>query len=323
MDACVLPDLRQLRCFVAAVDAGTMSGAADRLGLSQPGVSMAIRQLERTLGVQLIVRRPARSLLLTAAGQAFVPDARELLTRAQEVAESAASAGGAIAGRLTVGCFRTEAPFLLPGLLETFARRHPEVELDFVEGSTTELADALRAGRCEVALAYHVGLDADLEWTLLYEQAPHALVAADDPLARLGSVSIAELAQRDMVLLDLPPTTSYLAAVFAAAGSEPKVRFRTTSYELVRSLVGRGLGYTLLINRPVGDMSYEGRPLAAVPIAGPSAAIEVVLVRLADTRPTRRARAFAEHCHDVLPFAWSRGVVGRGATQSGGGNGPA
>jgi DNA-binding transcriptional LysR family regulator len=81
---------------------------------------------------------------------------------------------------------------------------------------------------------------------------------------------------------------------------------RTTSYELVRSLVARGLGHTLLINRPPGDISYEGLPVVAIPISDALPTISVVLARVHGARVTARARAFTDHCTRLLPPPWLR-----------------
>jgi DNA-binding transcriptional LysR family regulator len=279
-----------------------MSAAADCLRVSQPAISASIRQLEQTLNAQLIIRRPGPRLRLTTAGRAFLGEARPLLSHAQDAARIVADLAGVVSGALTVGCFRSEAPFLLPGLLATFSARFPKVELGFIEGSAEELTTALLQGACELAISYDVGLSADLESSTLYEQVPHVVVAENDPAAHLPSIALSELAERDMIMFDLPPTQAYLDTLFASVASEPRVRYRTTSYELVRALVGRGLGYTLLINRPPGDASCEGRPLVTVPLANAPPRISVVLAQVRGTRLTARGKAFAQHCNDVLPF---------------------
>jgi DNA-binding transcriptional LysR family regulator len=157
-------DLRQVHCFVAAATAGTMTAAAHELRLSQSAVSLAITGLEGRLGHQLLVRRRARSLLLTPAGARFLPAARDLLTHTAQVQADLATAGPGVSGPLVVGCFSTAAPFVLPPLLQSFGALHPDVELDFVEGPVPEVEAALRAGRCDVALVYVLGRAADLDY---------------------------------------------------------------------------------------------------------------------------------------------------------------
>ena len=109
---------------------------------------------------------------------AFLPEARDLLAHAEDVRAAAEAAGAALTGRLTVGCFRTIAPFLLPVLLEGFGRRHPEVELDFLEGPMAELEAALLDGRCEVAITYDIDMSETIEREALYARRASATAPA-------------------------------------------------------------------------------------------------------------------------------------------------
>jgi DNA-binding transcriptional LysR family regulator len=277
-----------------------MTAAAGRLRVSQSAVSIAVAQLEAVLGTQLLIRRRSLGRALTDAGRAFLPEARDLLAHAEDVRDRASAVAGEVTGRLTVGCFRTAAPFLLPQLLESFGREHPAVELDFVEGPMPEIDQALREGHCELALTYDLDLAPGIEFEAIYPAVPYALLSPSHALAGEDRIALRGLVDEPMVLLDVPPSAAYLVSVFHAEGLDPRVRYRTSSYELVRSLVARGLGYALLISRPVGDMSYEGRPLVARPLAGRPRAIDVGLARLSGVRPTQRARAFAAHCLATL-----------------------
>lgn len=301
-------NLRQLECFVQAADAGTMTAAADRLRLSQSAVSLAVAALENSLGAQLLIRRRSQGLTLTDAGRRLLPQARELLAHAEQVRVDADAAGRSLSGQLTIGCFRTAAPFVIPGLLETFAAAQPGVELEFIEGPLHELEDALLEGRCEVALVYDLGVRPGIVCEALYRTEPYALFSPEHPLARAERITLAELAPHELVLLDIPPSGSYLTGVFLHAGLTPKVRFRVSSYELLRSLVARKFGYGLLISRPNGDVSYEGRPLVPRRLADELLPIDVSLAWVAGSRRTPRALAFAEHVRRMLPGRFGTGI---------------
>lgn len=294
-------NLRQIEAFVAAAEEGSMTAAAERLRLSQSAVSLAVAALERSLGTALFVRHRGRGLTPTAAGRELLLPARNLLSDADALVSQADVIGRGLSGRLTIGCFGTAAPLILPALMETFERRYPGMSLDFVEGSTDVLEAALLDGRCEIALMYDVGLHVALEKEPLYSAVPYALFAPEHPLADRASVTLAELAGHDFVALDVQPVHQHQIELFAHAGAVPRIRYRTSSYELVRSLVARNLGFTLLISRPYGDVSYEGRPLAAVPLSGDVKTADVMLARPPGVRPTLRAEAFAAHCRELLP----------------------
>lgn len=278
-----------------------MTAAAERLHLSQSAVSLAVAALERRLGTQLLVRRKARTLLLTPAGRRFLPVARDLLAHAEEAHRRALEPHG-IAGPLTVGCFSTVAPLLLPSLLQSFTAAHPEVALDFLDGPVPALEDALRAGDCDLAIVDALGLSADLEQEPLYTVRPYALLAAGDPLAACETVALAELAEREMVLFDLPPSGTYLERVFTDRGLTPRIRHRTSSHELARALVGRGLGFALLLSRPAHDLTHEGLPVVAVPLAEEVPGNAFALARVRGGRSSRAAAAFARHCRAHLPL---------------------
>ena len=176
-------NLRQLECFVRSADAGTMTAAAQGLGLSQSAVSLAVAGLEDSLGVQLLIRRRSQGLALTEPGRRLLPRARELLAHAEDVRADVDLAGRTLTGRLTVGCLRTAAPFVIPALLETFQTAQPGVQLDFIEGPLDELEGALLEGRCEVALVYDLGVSPGIACEPLYRTEPYALFSVDHPLA--------------------------------------------------------------------------------------------------------------------------------------------
>lgn len=289
--------LRQLHYFVACAEAGTMTGAARHLYVSQGAVSVAIAQLESRIGVQLLLRSKAKGLALTEAGRHLLPEARALLARTDELQSGMRDIGQAPAGRLVIGCFTTIAPFLVPGLLEEFQAAHTRVTLDFVEGSLTDLQGLLREGRCELAVLYGVDIQPGVDFDTLYETRPHVLLPSGHPLAEQEEIRLADLAGLDMIALDVPPSLSYFTDVLASAGVTPVVRHRTESFEMVRSLVARGVGYSLLIQHPRPDVSYEGRALAVRRIKDTVRPLPVVLARPTGSRLTRRAAAFAAFCH--------------------------
>src|SRR3954453_2103118 len=119
--------LRQLEYFVTVADEGTMAGAAGRHHISQLAVSLAINELERALGVQLVMRRKARGVELTGAAREVLPEIRRLLEHAAEVHSTARSVGQTVTGDLVLGCYPTLTPFLLPEILRRFPVRHPAV----------------------------------------------------------------------------------------------------------------------------------------------------------------------------------------------------
>jgi DNA-binding transcriptional LysR family regulator len=291
--------LVQLRYFAAAAELGSMTAAARELVVSQSAVSTAVAQLEKELGVQLLLRHHARGLALTPAGRAFYSELRGFLAHCQELADSAANAGRELVGTLIVGCFDTLAPFWLPHLVTNYAEHHPSVSVDALEAEHAVLKQSLRSGRCEVALMYAYELDEDLEATRVSSARPYILLSPDHRFAHRTNVHLAELAEDPVVMLELPDTSTYFRSLFDEVGVEPRVRHRTAGYETVRSMVAAGHGYAILNQRPAHDYTYGGGSLVTVALADDFPALDVVAVRMKQARLTRKAEAFVQVCREV------------------------
>ncbi len=292
--------LRQLACFVATCDAGGVTAAARQLHLAQPTVSAALADLERTLGVQLLVRAPARGAVPSPAGSELLAAARATLTAAAAVEARAREVRGAVAGELTVACLVTLAAFIGPRVCRAFEDAWPEASAQIVAVDQEGLLRHLRTGIAPIALTYDLGLGADVAFRPLVDYPPYALVASSHPLATDRSVDLATLAEHPLVLLDLPFSGDYFLALFAAAGLEPLISRRVPDPELGRSLVAHGYGYTLANVRPSPTRAVDGARLVAVPLRGRARPAQLGLAQLAGARPTRSMEAFAEACAVAL-----------------------
>jgi DNA-binding transcriptional LysR family regulator len=293
--------LVQLQYFLAAAEAGSMTAAAQSLHVAQSAISTAVTNLERSLRLQLFIRHHARGLTLTADGDLFLRHARNLLLQAAEVANCAADVGSAAAGRITVGCFTTLAPFHLPRLLADLALEFPLLEVDIVEGETGFLQAALHSGRCELAVMYDLDLDPDFDRELLSVAPPYAILPPDHPIAAAGRGAwLKDLAKDPMVLLDLPHSRDYFRALVASSGVDPQIRYRTAGYETVRALVARGHGFSILNQKPQADTTYDGGKVSVVPLLDKLAPLPIVLTRLRGLRLSARGEAFAARCRAVF-----------------------
>ncbi|MCQ4213399.1 LysR family transcriptional regulator [Streptomyces longispororuber] len=293
--------LVQLRYFLVAAERGSMTEASAELHIAQSAVSAAVHNLERELQVQLFIRRRGRGLTLTPAGERLQQQARELLARAREVEREARGDGETLTGPVSVGCFVTLAPSYLPLLFSECTRRHPGIEIDVLEAETDHLVQALAAGRIDFALTYGLGLSSepDLHTETIADAPAYVIVAAGHPLAGQGSVELAELAADPLVLLDLPHSRDYFHSLVAATGTAPDVRYRTQSYETVRSLVSRGLGYSVLNQRPATSQTYGGGEVAELALRDGGPPLEVKIASVGGMTQTARARAVMDVLRDV------------------------
>lgn len=292
--------LKQLEYFRAVAETGSFSAASAQLHVSPSAVAASITDLERRLTTQLFVRRKAHGVALTAAGSHVLSKARSLLSEAAELELVGGDHADRLAGPVAVGCYSTLAATLLPNLLDGFTRRHPDVALSFVDGGMDELVPMMKQAALDLLLTYRINLPMGLEEAVLYEMDMHALLAADHRLAKGPTVSLDDLADEDMILLDLPHSARHGLDVLAAAGITPKVRHRTQNFELVRSLVARGLGYSLLVQKPLIHHSYEGLPLVTKQIDPPVPRQAVLAAWPSGTRLTNRARAFIDFALETV-----------------------
>ncbi|MBT0772290.1 LysR family transcriptional regulator [Kineosporia sp. J2-2] len=290
--------LSQLRYFSVVAQEGSMTGAAGRLRITQSALSSAVAQLEAAMGVPLFRRLPRRGLSLTDPGRRLLRESLPLLEEVDRLPALVRGEEEALTGRLVVGVYEPIASVHLPDILHEFEARYPGVDVSLVEGDQETVRQALLSGTCEMGLLYSMGVLAGLETEVLETLPPHVLVAAGHPLARRGTpVRLAELADEPLILLDLPHTREYLAGLFDAAGVAPQVRHWVKGYDTVRSFVARG-GYTIL-NRVLPHRgTHNGGQVVALELRDDLPGVDVLLARRDDTRPTRRAQAFAGLCRD-------------------------
>ena len=212
--------------------------------------------------------------------------------------------------RVTGAGYREVKP-VPTNLEEAVERRGPAEELrklDRLEDSlapykkAVELAPDLLGWRLGMARARfdlldYQGADEEVHY-VLQRVPPHVIVSPDHPLAATPSrsVSLRELADEPLILLDLPHSREYYLSLFKLLGIAPRIRHRASGYETVRAFVARGHGYSVLNQRLPHDLTYAGGPVVPLPIVEELPPIEVLLVRPVGTRPTLKSRAFEQVC---------------------------
>jgi DNA-binding transcriptional LysR family regulator len=294
--------LKQLRYFADAGETSSVTKAAALVHVSQPSISAAIAHLEQDFGLQLFIRHHAQGLSLTPAGRRLLGEAKRLLSQAEGLSHYASELGESLAGQLDVGCFTTLAPILMPSLIKDFCARYPQMQIRCHEVHHEDLLEGLLGGRFEVGLAYDLNLGGDCAFDVVASFPPYAILPPDHPLAKRRELSIAELIDEPMILLDLPHSREYFRSIFLSLGLEPRIEQRTASPHMVRGLVANGFGYSLLNARLEHDRALDGKPFRAIPLSDKVQPLRVGIVMPAEATPTRAAAAFAKHCHS----AWAR-----------------
>jgi len=286
--------LKQLQYFVTVAQHKSIASAARSLHISQPAITHAIGLLEDQFKLQLFLRRHAQGVALTTAGQELLIRASSLLAHAHELETNATELGQGLYGRLEIGCFSTLAPMYMPPLITQFLQLHPQADLRLYEANQDELNEGLQTGRFDLAFMYTLALGPGLEADVLAEPMPQILLDQHHQLAHQESISLKQLVDLPMVLLDVAPSRSYFTSLFRNQGLEPWIRYRSPSFETVRGLVGHGMGYSILVTQPVADVDYNGNQLCVRPIKEEVEPGCFSMTWLEAKQPTRLMRAFKD-----------------------------
>lgn len=281
-------DVRQLRYALAVVDHGSFTAAAAACHVAQPSLSQAVRTLERELGAELFLRL-GRTVRLTAAGEAFVPAARQALHAVDEVGDEVRAVTGLLAGRLDLVALPSLALDPVAALVSRFHRAHPGVTVRLAHpDGTDDLAASVRSGLADVGITDAPTAAGGLLSVALERQEIVAVLPPGERVRR--TITPAQLAQ--LPLITQPPGTStrtLLDAMCAAGGATPAIAVETDQREAIVPLVLDGAGAALL-PRPMAVRAR--RDGARVVPLDPPLVRELSLVHRSSPSPA--ARAFIE-----------------------------
>lgn len=287
-------DLRQLEYFVAVAEEQNFTRAAERVHISQSGVSAQIRQLERELGAELF-DRSARTATLTVAGKAALEHARAALAAADAVGQAVGEVTDLIRGSLTIGMVIGCTVTPLFEALAAFHRAHPGVELALLEDGSDRLVDAVRSGTLDLALVGTTALPDGLQAMTITRDRLVAAVPAEHPLAVEGTVTLREVCAHPLVCM--PPGTGLRAALDQACAAQdlrPTIALQASAADAIAELAARGLGVAVLSD----SMAAQYGRLTARTIEDVTAPALLALVWKRAGSPA--VRALLAHCRRAL-----------------------
>ncbi|MFO1398340.1 MAG: LysR substrate-binding domain-containing protein [Burkholderiales bacterium] len=242
-------ETKHMRYFLAIVDAGTFSAAAERLGIAQPALSQAMARMENALGAHLFTRS-RRGATLTPAGQSLVESVRTSLARIDEAAAQARRIASGNAGKLAIGFVATAVYHVLPEALRAFGALHPDVEIRLFELSNGEQARALERGEIDVAMLFTpVDVAGRMHQRLLLQDRLIAAVPEDFPVGRDGTVSLADVARRGLVFAPydrVPLLRAQISSALRELGEEGRIVQEAHRIMTVLASVASGRGASLL-----------------------------------------------------------------------------
>lgn len=293
-------ELRQLKYFLAVAEEANFTRAAERVHISQPGISAQIRQLENDLGATLI-DRSGRSAGLTAVGEVAVDHARAVLAAVEALRRAVDEMNSLVRGRLVVGMVTACTVAPLFDALAGFHRAHPGVEISLVEGESAQLVEYVREGAVDLALIGAADrAPEDLDGQQVISEPIVAAVPHGHPLAEEDGVTLAELSAYPVICL---PRGTGIRAVLdqasAARGLTPTVALQAAAPGAVLHLAERGLGVAVLS----ASMLAQHPQVRTVPITDADIAAVLALVSAPTKSPA--LRELLVHCRDSfgLPAA--------------------
>lgn len=256
-------ELRHLRYFVQVAEDLHFARAAARLGISQPPLSLQIRQLEEMIGVRLL-DRTSRRVALTAAGTVFLQGAKRVLAEAENAVSMARDVGRGEKGELRIG-FNASAPFVpqVATAINTFRSRYPEVRLALSEVAGAAQVDAILGGGMDVGFLRSAAppiLPPSLVATCILTERLMLATSPDHPLAGRCNLCLAEAAAYPLVVYGSQRGGAFTEELFAlirAAGAEPHVVQKVQEVSTLLGLVAAGIGITV-VAQSLGALRSDG-----------------------------------------------------------------
>jgi len=257
--------LKQLRYFDAALRFGSIAKAANEMNISQSSVTAAIDLIEQSVDADLFRRVPAKGIVPTDTGKQVGERVARFLEQARVFEADLMSIAGDPAGILRLGCYQPSAPYVLPLLLSRLSEEYPGIRIDLVEGDIDKMNELLLSGGVDLALTYGGDPESNTSFDVLFQAQPWALLPVNSPLAQKTEVSLHDLVDLPMVMLELATTRSYFFSLFEKHGLQPNVAHSTKSSSVLRGLVANEFGYSIL--NLCGPHDRDGRNgYCAVPI---------------------------------------------------------
>ena len=263
--------LKQLRYFEALARNGHFGRAAEASAVTQPALSLQIRDLEQSLGAALFERGP-RQVRLTRFGEEFAPRVRAILRAVDELEDLARASRGGLSGRLRIGVIPTVAPYLLPAVVASLTRHHPGLDIQLRETLTARLLRELSEGRLDTAIVALPVSEAAFEEVALFDERFVLVRAAEDAAKPVPDAQM--LREMRLLLLEEGHCFREQALSFCEATAQrPRELLEGSSLSTLVQMVSAGIGVTLI-------------PEMAVPVETRSAAVSVARFSAPEPRRT-------------------------------------
>jgi DNA-binding transcriptional LysR family regulator len=258
--------IRQLRALAVLQSAGSVTAAANRLNLTQPAVTLQLRNLQALAGLPLI-QRTGDGMVLTDAGLNVLAMAERVEAALLDCERSLDMIAGRNGGRVSIAAVST-AKYFVPFAIAAFSRRFPQVDVTLRIGNREDIRQALRGYDLDIAIMGRPPVDVQVEIRPLGKH-PHVIIAAaDHVLSKKKRIAVADLASESFITREIGSGTRLLMEqFFQKSGLKPKIGMEMDSNETIKQAVIAGLGIAFISQHTVSHELDEGR-LVALRVAG-------------------------------------------------------
>jgi DNA-binding transcriptional LysR family regulator len=296
--------LKAMEYFTTALRHGNIAKAAAEVNIAASAISSAIDQVEAEFDLTLVTRQRARGIQANASGREVARKCERLLEEYRSVLTEGAELKHALSGTLRIGYYAPIAPAFLPQILDTFLTASTAVVLELTECDNDQAQDGLLDGTFDVVLFVAQGVRPSVDFDALIAAPPYCLLPAAHPLTQQRSVSMTQIANEPLVVLNRPVAASYYEGLFQPGARQAPVVAYANSTEMVRSLVASGRGCAILNMRPLTSECYTGARVVARPISDDLPPLTLA-IGYEKSRPRRSVQEFVEACQTYFVKAGS------------------
>jgi len=283
-------ELRHIRYFLAVVEEGSFTKAAEMLCIAQPPLSRQIRDLEEELNTKLFVRK-ARGLTLTESGERFLQYARRIKQLSDQSVEDIINMKDGLTGRLYLATVEGRAPELLATWISDFKKDNPLVEYEVWNGNSDDVIKRVHSGLNEIGIITLPYDEEGLDGRLIYKEPWVAIIPKDHPLSKTKEdfIELEKLAPYDLIIPSRRSRRKEIENWFAPLGLEPKIVCRIAHMLNAYELTAKGLGIAIY---PASAAKYVSTDVVVKRITKPSVYASYVLVRSNTKDLSMAARQF-------------------------------
>ncbi|QJF50274.1 LysR family transcriptional regulator [Roseobacter ponti] len=289
--------LKAMEYFTTALRHGNIARAATELNIAASAVSAAIDQVEAEFDLTLVVRQRARGIQANAAGRDVMRKCERLLEDYRSLLLEGTGLKKSLSGTLRVGYYAPVAPAFLPQVFDAFLAKRTDVTLELEECNNDEAQDGLLNGTFDAILFVSEDVRPAIAYDTLITAPPYCLLPKSHPLAKHDAVSMKQIAQHPLIVLNRPVAASYYEGLFKSGARKEPVAAYANSTEMVRSLVASGRGISILNMLPLTSGTYSGAPVTERPISDNLPPLTLA-IGYEKSRPRRIVKDLVRACRD-------------------------